>query len=54
MFTYNIGFLDSSNNFSETQLNADSIIELGELIGSLKDEMDMQKITYIELTEEED
>ena len=54
MFTYNVGFLNSSGIEDETQLNADSIIELGELIGSLKDEMDIQKITYIELTEEED
>lgn len=53
LFTYNVGFLNSSGQEDETQLDASSIKELGELIESLKDEMDIQKITYIEITTEE-
>lgn len=53
LFTYNVGFLNSSGQEDETQLNASSIKELGELIESLKNEMDIQKITYIEITTEE-
>jgi hypothetical protein len=54
LFTYNVGFKDSFDRDQETQLDAHSIKELGELIDSLTAEMDIQKVTYIEITVEED
>ena len=55
MLTYNVGFINADGNADETQLDinesniaADEIIELINLILSLKDEMGIQKIVYIE------
>ena len=48
MEVYNIGFRNSKKQFDETQLDVNSYNELEELIESLKDEMDIQEVIYIE------
>ena len=48
MFTYNIGFKTSTGFETETQLDATNEEELNELIESLKEEMDIAEILYIE------
>ena len=53
MFTYNVGFYNSDNKLDETQLNADTMEELHNLIDSLREELDIREILYIEQTEEE-
>ena len=60
MIVYNIGFINGNNECDETQLNVKKSIhedfELINLILSLKDEMDIKEITYIDYVgrEEED
>ena len=61
MLIYNIGFINTDNQQDETQLDIEEynsedaeIIELINLILSLKDEMDIKEITYIDCVEEED
>ena len=53
MKIYNIGFRNSNKQPDETQLDVNSYEELIELIDSLKEEMDIQEIEYIELVDEE-
>ena len=53
MEIYNIGFRNSRKQFDETQLDVNSYDELEELIESLRDEMDIDEIEYIELIDEE-
>ena len=55
MLVYNIGFINTDNQEDETQLNLEehndeetATIELINLILSLKDEMSIKEITYIE------
>lgn len=60
MLTYNIGFINEDNQHDETQLDIElsspeaEIIELFNLILSLKDEMGIKEITYIDYVECED
>ena len=54
MFTWNVDYINTSNQFDATQLHAGSIKELGELIESLKAELEIEKIICIELVEEGD
>ena len=64
MLVYNVGFINTDNQEDETQLDVEEyntegaeMIELINLILSLKDEMDIKEITYIEYMgceEEED
>ena len=61
MLTYNVGFIDVNGKQDETQLDVEEynyedaeIIELMNLILSLKDEMGIQKITYIDGIEYDD
>lgn len=58
MLIYNIGFINEDNVHDETQLEIDEynnlnieMIELINLILSLKDEMGIKEITYIECME---
>lgn len=60
MLTYNVGFINTDNQPDETQLDVNEynyedaeIIELINLILSLKDEMNIKEITYIECVDEE-
>jgi hypothetical protein len=60
MLVYNVGFINEDNQHDETQLNIteynredEEIIELINLILSLKDEMSIKEITYIEHIGEE-
>ena len=55
MLTYNIGFINENNEPDETQLDVEEynqedaeMIELINLILSLKDEMGIKEVTYIE------
>ena len=55
MLIYNVGFINEDNKHDETQLDigeydnaTDTIIELMNLILSLKEEMGIKEITYIE------
>ena len=64
MLVYNVGFINENNERDETQLDVrkhndeeTATIELVNLILSLKDEMGIKEITYIEYVgyeEEED
>ena len=61
MLTYNVGFINVNDEYDETQLDVkvDSsaemeVIELINLILSLKDEMGIREVTYIECLNEED
>jgi hypothetical protein len=63
MLIYNVGFINEYNERDETQLDVaesnmeDVIVELMNLILSLKEEMGIKEITYIECvgrTEEEE
>lgn len=61
MLVYNIGFKNSKGEVDETQLNVDEynnfndeLVELFNLILSLKDELDIQEIVYIDCVEEEE
>ena len=60
MITYNIGFINMDDKEDETQLDIaarnredEEIIELINLILSLKDEMSIKEITYVEFVKEE-
>lgn len=61
MLIYNVGFINGNNELDATQLDIEDhsdlnmeFIELINLILSLKDEMDIKEITYIECVDEED
>lgn len=61
MLVYNIGFINVDGKQDETQLDIEErdrtdeeVIELMNLILSLKDEMDIKEITYIDYLECED
>lgn len=61
MLIYNVGFIDTNGHEDETQLDiresniaADEVVELINLILSLKDEMGIKEITYIESVDEEE
>ena len=61
MLVYNIGFINADGKQDETQLNIEEhnrideeVIELMNLVLSLKDEMDIKEITYIDYLECED
>ena len=61
MLVYNIGFINVDGKQNETQLDIEErdrtdeeVIELMNLILSLKDEMDIKEITYIDYLECED
>ena len=58
MLTYNVGFIDVNGRQDETQLDIEEynredeeIIELINLILSLKDEMGISEVTYIDYME---
>ena len=60
MLIYNIGFINTNGEQDETQLDVKEyntedaeIIELINLILSLKDEMDIKEVTYIDCVGEE-
>lgn len=60
MITCNIGFINMDDKEDETQLDIEArnredeeIIELINLILSLKDEMSIKEITYVEFVKEE-
>ena len=52
MIVYNIGFINANNQYDETQLDVKKSIEedfeLINLILSLKDELGIKEITYID------
>ena len=55
MLVYNVGFINDNNEYDETQLDINEynsedaeMIELINLILSLKDEMGIKEVTYIE------
>lgn len=55
MLIYNVGFINEDNERDETQLDVEEyntteaeVVELINLILSLKDEMGIKEITYIE------
>lgn len=61
MLTFNVGFINTDGKQDETQLDVEEynyedaeIIELINLILSLKDEMGIQKIEYIDCVGDED
>ena len=61
MVVYNVGFVNNEGKIDETQLDVEEhnredeeIIELINLILSLKDEMGIEEVKYIEVVEEED
>lgn len=61
MLTYNIGFVNTNGEQDETQLDIEEyntedaeIIELINLILSLKDEIDIKEIIYIDYVGEEE
>lgn len=61
MSTYNIGFINTNGEQDETQLDIEEyntedaeIIELINLVLSLKDEMDIKEIIYIDYVGEEE
>lgn len=60
MLIYNVGFINTNGKQDETQLDIEEphredeeIIELINLILSLKDEMGIQEVTYIDYLEYE-
>ena len=61
MVVYNVGFVNNEGKIDETQLDVEEhnredeeIVELINLILSLKDEMGIKEVKYIEVVEEED
>ena len=61
MLTYNVGFINTDGKQDETQLDIREyntedaeVIEFINLILSLKDEMGIKEITYIDYVDEED
>lgn len=61
MLVYNVGFINADGKQDETQLDIEErnrtdeeVIELMNLILSLKDEMNIKEITYIDYLECED
>ena len=61
MLTYNVGFINTDNQQDETQFDIAEynnenveIIELINLVLSLKDEMGIKEITYIECVNDEE
>ena len=61
MLVYNVGFINTNGHEDETQLDVEEhntteeeVVELFNLILSLKDEMDIKEITYIDYLECED
>ncbi len=61
MLAYNVGFINVNGEQDETQLDVEEyntedaeIIELINLILSLKDEMGIKEVTYIECVDEEE
>ena len=61
MLTFNIGFINTDNQQDETQLDIEEynneeaeIIELINLILSLKDEMSIKEITYLDCVEDDE
>ena len=58
MLVYNVGFINEKGRYDETQLNVKQRVEDGlelfNLILSLKDEMGIKEITYIDYLECED
>ena len=61
MLIYNVGFINENNEHDETQLDIEvkgypdeEIIEMINLILSLKDEMKIKEITYIDYVDEEE
>ena len=61
MITYNVGFVNTDGVQDETQLDIEErnstdeeVIELMNLILSLKDEMNIKEITYLDCLECED
>lgn len=61
MVVYNVGFVNNEGKIDETQLDVEEcnredeeIVELINLILSLKDEMGIEEVKYIEVVEEED
>ena len=61
MVVYNVGFVNNEGKIDETQLDVEErnredekIVDLINLILSLKDEMGIEEVKYIEVVEEED
>ena len=61
MLTFNVGFINTDNQQDETQLDIEEynneeaeIIELINLILSLRDEMDIKEITYLDCVEDDE
>lgn len=61
MVVYNVGFVNNEGKIDETQLDVEEynredeeVVELINLILSLKDEMGIEEVKYIEVVEEED
>ena len=61
MLTYNIGFINTNDEHDETQLDIEEsndleeeMVELINLILSLKDEMNIKEVIYIDYVECED
>lgn len=61
MIVYNVGFVNNEGKIDETQFDVEErnredeeIVELINLILSLKDEMGIEEVKYIEVVEEED
>ena len=61
MVVYNVGFANKEGKIDETQLDVEEhnredeeIVELINLILSLKDEMGIEEVKYIEVVEKED
>ena len=61
MVVYNVGFVNNEGKIDETQLDVEEynredeeIVELINLILSLKDEMGIEEVKYIEVVEKED
>lgn len=60
MLIYNVGFINTDGKHDETQLDIQEsnsteaeIVELINLVLSLKDEMGIKEITYLDCVEEE-
>ena len=60
MLIYNVGFINTDGKYDETQLDIQEsnsteaeIVELINLVLSLKDEMGIKEITYLDCVEEE-
>ena len=59
MLTYNVGFINNEGNHDETQFDIEErnrteeeVVELINLILSLKNEIGIKEVTYIDLSEE--